>query len=138
MQLSTYARRLGFAAAATTVLATSTAAVVSAAPGAEQATAASSAPEAAATSPYDPRQMLVALSLPGQQPQADEAAVAAAAAPAETAVAAAAAPEMPVFITPEQLGEIVPQIPADKLHMIAGPLNAAMVNGGIDNPLRKA
>ncbi|WP_246442195.1 glycoside hydrolase family 19 protein [Rhodococcus triatomae] len=154
MHVSTYARRIGFAAAATTVLATSSAAVAHATPEAAAtvgptlpaaASLASPAPaaapaaaergEAPVTSPYDPRQLLVALTLPGQQARVADAAAQAEQAAAE---AAEAEPETPTFITPEQLAAIVPQIPADKLATYAAPLNAAMVSGGIDSPIRKA
>jgi putative chitinase len=65
-------------------------------------------------------------------------------APAEPAAAAEPAPQppapapAPAGVTPDELAQIVPGMPAAKIAEYVAPLNAAMERGGIDNPVRQA
>ncbi|WP_072802652.1 glycoside hydrolase family 19 protein [Rhodococcoides yunnanense] len=152
MYVSTYARRIGFAAAATTVLATSVIGVKHTGIGATipVASAAVITETVAAGSPAATVQQVEAPAATadnsGQPAEASEQSQSADAASQAVAADDNAAevqappppPPPPTFITAAQLGAIVPQVPADKLATYVAPLNAAMVSGGIDNPIRKA
>ncbi|SNS74103.1 glycoside hydrolase family 19 protein [Rhodococcoides kyotonense] len=153
MHVSTYARRIGFAAATTSVLATSvvgvthadhavTVPVVSASAITE--TAAKGFPAGsvrqevpAAANASDPVQQPEEAQ-PSQTEDVTAQTVSTDDGAAEVQAAAAVPPPPPTFITAAQLAAIVPQVPADKLATYVAPLNAAMVSGGIDNPIRKA
>lgn len=158
MHVSTYARRIGFAATTATVLATSVVgatqtnlSAADTAPVVQSVAITESTAEAPpvetvgqeeppASNPSDPGQP------PEDSEQSKSADVATQAvatddsADEDKALEAqpAAAPPPPTFITTAQLAAIVPQVPADKLASYVDPLNAAMVSGGIDNPIRKA
>lgn len=156
MYVSTIARRIGFAAATTVVLAASVvgvtqtnldAAVADAiAPAVAISASAASNPAGADVEP--PAQSSSSPSdlqdVDGQPNTAGDATQVLATedhATEEHATedhASEVVPEPPTFITAEQLAAIVPQIPSDKVTTYAGLLNAAMVSGGIDSPVRKA
>lgn len=47
-------------------------------------------------------------------------------------------PPPPPGVTPDDLARIVPGIPAEKIDQYIAPLNEAMMQGGIDTPVRQA
>lgn len=155
---SSHARRIGIAAATTTVLATSVVGVAQAGDttAIPRVTTSAITEEVAKSFPVgtvrldEPQGS--SSDEPAQQPQEADQSQAAhvdaqtVATDGNTAqIQAAVVPEVavvppppPTFITAAQLDAIAPQAPADKLATYVAPLNAAMVNGGIDNPIRKA
>lgn len=151
MHVSTYRRRIGFAAATIAVLATSCVGVTHAdhtvaAPvvsvSAITETAAKGFPAGAVRQSDSQATDSIAAGQPPEAttgPQAADESIQTAAADSNAVeVQAAVAPPPPTFITAAQLDAIVPQASADKLATYVAPLNAAMVSGGIDNPIRKA